>query len=276
MSLTVKSNISDLIEIAIASAIVGMSGQNDLRNTITPYAIPAGMGSINVPKFAVTAASKVSEGQNGSSSQLVSAGTNLNPVDSAFVKFNISDVAQASARTLVEAQGKIAGRKLQARYNQDIFAQFDSATMNVGDGNSEISVSLVKEARRKLLEKDAIGPFYLVLTPHLWDELNEDLATNYDVLVSDNQAEQILSGAGTVTLFGVNPVVVASGISETTAIKTALYSSQAIGWGYLADMPIKAKVIESDTATQFILHAPYDVKIVDADSIVEIHAKGTA
>jgi hypothetical protein len=275
MSLTIKSNIDHIIEKAVAAALVAQSGQNDLRITVTPYEIPSGMGSITVPFFDTGVASKVSEGQNGTSAQIVSSGTVLNPTDSAFVKFVISDIASASAAQLAEVQGTIAGRRLQARYNQDIFGLFPSATLTTGgNGTLDISVEDVKKARRVLLEKDVVGPMYLVLTPYLWDKFEADLRTNYNIVLSDNSRDQILLGAGTVPVLGVNPIVVSSGIDEAGTITTAVYSREAIGWGYLQDLPIKSKIIEIDTGKNFILYSPYDVKIVNPNSIVKIVAKG--
>jgi hypothetical protein len=275
MSLTIKTNIDDIIQRSIAAALVAQSGQNDLRITVTPYEIPSGMGSITVPYFNTGVAAKVSEGQNGTSTQIVSSGTVLNPTDSAFVKFVISDIASASAAQLADVQGTIAGRRLQARYNQDIFALFPSATLTTGgNGSQDISVEDVKKARRVLLEKDVVGPFYLVLTPYLWDKFEADLRTNYNIVLSDNSRDQILMGAGTVPVLGVNPVVVGSGIDEAGTITTAVYSREAIGWGYLQDLPIKSKIIEMDTGKNFILYSPYDVKIVNSNAIVKLVVKG--
>jgi hypothetical protein len=273
MSITTTLTIDELLEVSVASALIGMSGQVDLRETVSQYPIESG-GSIKVGYNDISPAIKINEGEDGSLTEINTAGVTLSPSESAFVRFAISDIAQVSARSLVDVRSRIAGAKLLARFNRDIFDTFTGATLKEGDGTGEITVDMISKAKVKLMRKDVPGPHWLVITPHQFLKLHEDLRDNYGEVLSGNQADAILSGSGLVPLLGCIPRVVASQIPEAGEIKSAIYSSQAVGWAYNASRPIFAKTIEKPSCTEFVVHVPYDVALVDKNAIVQLHTLG--
>jgi hypothetical protein len=170
-------------------------------------------------------------------------------------------------------RGQIAGRKFQKRYNQDIFALYAGASEGVGANNVTYSLDLMLEAREKLLERDEAGPFTAVMSPLQWKQLVLDLKNNHDSFLSDRTSDASLT-TSLFNIWGITPFVVSSGIDQSTEIVSAIYGSSAIGWSDFAN-PIIGKTLETDTATAYVLHHPYDTKIVNDNAIIKVTTQGS-
>jgi len=276
---TISTSIDELSAIMIAEARLVMANRQDLRKICTKRPVGEGNISVRFPKYAnQAAAAQGSEGQEVANSEVTTTGVVLTPAINAAWSTVVGDLAKHNAPQVMADLGRLAGDAIIKKLNADIFALFDGFSVSIGTTNTDLTMAVVRLGLKKLQQASAHGPVYFVMTPEVWEDILADLATynGANVMLSDTMRDAINRGLidPQISLYGVSPIVVTSGISEATDVKCGLLTQGALGYAEAWDIKVVAQERGKVVGTEVTASAAYAVGEIEDAFGIEVIADG--
>jgi hypothetical protein len=180
MAISNSTTLNDLIgQIVSADAQSAAYANRVMRPLVRGYSVPAGAGSIVVPRFQSVAVGSLTEGVAPESTAMNSDGVTLTPVER-------GTYVQISKRTLhadpfqdLAPYGDQLGRALAQDEDSLILDAMDF-TDHINDTSDSMDDSDFRAAIAALEAKNAVGPYFAVFHPNSWAKLRgifDDAAT---------------------------------------------------------------------------------------------------
>ena len=265
------TSIDELASIAVAEANLSLRNGIDLASLITRRDLAPGQISVRFPIYASVAAAALTEGNEAANTAVTTTGVVLTPTTNAVIAHAITDLADHAAPQLMVDLGRKAADAIRKKRNADIFALFDGFSNALGTTNVDITEALIRQAKKILMQNDADGIPYLVLTP----EVAEDLLGLYSLNTSntaDNVRDAVYAGQMPV-IYGVRPFVI-NGPTETTDLKCGMFTREALGiavaWEVKVEIQRRAKLVGYD----FVASSAYAVGEINDGYGVELLVDG--
>lgn len=275
---TISTSIDELSSIAIAEARLVAASRQDLTRLCTMREVPAGNISVRFPKYTNQSAAALSEGSDASNTEIVTTGVVLTPATNAVISTMISDLAAHNAPQVVADFGRIAADAILKKKNADVFALFDGFSVAIGTSDTDLTVATLRAGVKKLLQKNAVGEIYLVITPEVWEDLWTDMASTSgsNALISDRARDAIMSGIvdPSIRIHGAVPVVVTSGISETGDVKCGLFTREALGYAFAWDFKVEFQRRSKGVGWDVTASSAYAVGEIDDNMGIEVLCDG--
>ena len=273
---TLSTSVDELAAIAIAEARMVAQNRQDLTKLLTPRMLKQNEISARFPKYSSQSAAALTQGSDATNSEVTTTGVVLTPDVNAVWSTMTTDLSVFNEQQFAD-YGRLAADAIIKKKNADTFALFDGFSVSLGTTNVDVTVALVKQGVKKLLQAGATGPIYFVFTPEVWEDFTADLITSGNAsLVSDNMKDKILSGAidQGFTLFGAIPVCATSGISEVGDVKCGLFTREALGyaskWDFKFEVQRRSKAVGWDITAS----AAYAVGEIDDAMGIELLVDG--
>lgn len=251
---TVSSGLAEFQSTLIAEANYIAQNRQNLTSLLTRRDLMTGNSGVRFPYYAPQTAGATAEGSEVSNSQITSTGVTLTPGQNATWATTVTDLTTQTTNQQAADFGQLAADAIIKKKNADIFALFDGFSTALGSTGVDLTAAAVKTARKTLIKAGAVGELWLVITPEVWDDLMTDLATTGtgNNVVSDRMRDAIMAGVidSELKVWGVNPVVVTSGIDESGDVKCGLFERRALGyapaWDFKVEIQRNAKKIGYD------------------------------
>jgi hypothetical protein len=229
---TLSSHVVELAAVAIEAAYLASKSRVDLARLLSRKELKKGQNSSRHPISPASTAAELTEGNSATATIYNPTANTLTPGYKAVHREVITDLATFTAAEDAADAGKRGGRAITRKRNQDIFALFAGFSNSVGTTDTDITAALVRQAKKILMQADEdVEDLILCMTPEVFDDLWADMqsTSGSNSLLSDNVRDAIMAGAEDVKILGCQPVIVASGISETGDVTCGLFNRDALG-----------------------------------------------
>lgn len=228
---TVQASVNELAAVVSQAAAEYMEEVQSLVDTVWVKELAPGQISAKFPVWsAMSAASALTEGNAASNTNIVSTGPTLTATTNAVHRSLITDLADFTAGGEAVRFGRQAAKAIRMKLDQDIYALFDGFSNASGTTNTDISEATILSAKHALINRGAPGPYFLAVTPRVYQDLIALYSLNTSIASLDIRDAAMKEGRLT-PIYGVQPVLVSSGITEdgNGDYKCAMYSREAIG-----------------------------------------------
>jgi len=248
MAGTTTTTADDLVQAAIAEARLVIDQRARLKNFVLRRSLEHVPGkTVDFPLWANVTAAALTEGTDLTTNTALSTTKASITAAEVGVMTTVSDLAETATEQQVGVDaGKILGNAIARKINQDLFAQFDSFTTEVGTTDTDITPDLVRSALSRLVQSNAPGPYTLAVTPHVyddllaaWDQTGTAVYRFSQTLTEDAQRKGIID-----ELYGVNIVIVSdladgtdAGERDAADIVCGMFSAEALG--YVEKWPVR-------------------------------------
>ena len=278
MAISNSTTLNDLIgQIVSADAQSAAYAQRVMRPLVRGYAVPAGAGSIVVPRFQSVAVGSLTEGVAPASTTLNSDGITLTPVER-------GTYVQISKRTLhadpfqdLAPYGDQLGRALAQDEDALILDAMDFTT-HVNTSGS-VTAADFREAIATLEAQNAPGPYFAVFHPNSWAKMRSEFS---DAAAYANVGKQTVEGfgqgfsnqAGYVgSPYGI-PCFISTAVNDDGAATPSrrynqIFSRESVGAAWIKDIGVD--VDDNVVARAIDLMAWYSFntdKLVDAYGVI--------
>ena len=278
MAISNSTTLNDLIgQIVSADAQSAAYANRVMRPLVRGYSVPAGAGSIVVPRFQSVAVASLTEGVAPSSTTVSSDGVTMTPVER-------GTYVQISKRTLhadpfqdLAPYGDQLGRALAQDEDDLILTDMDFTTHTNTAG--AIVAADFRDSIAQLEAANAPGPYFAVFHPNSWAKLRGEFS---DAAAYANVGRQTVEGfgegysnqAGYVgSPYGI-PCFISTKIkSDTAATPTrrynVMFSRESLGVAWIKDIGVD--VDDNVVARAIDMMAWYSIdsaKLVDAYGVI--------
>lgn len=262
---TTTTTLTELIQASIGEARVVASQGVDLAETITRRPLEEGKGSATFPVYDEETMASVAEGTDLSNTAFDTTAVTITPGEYGLMT-TLTDKAKRGAGMQAAIDiGRVMGEAYLAAKNRAIYALFDGFSNAIGTTNVDITEALIQQAVRTLRQNKAPGPYYLVCTPHVMEDILGLYSSN-----TNNVAENIRNAAqetGTLPIIhGVQPVLIDNLVAGTGTgelneadTKTAIYSAAALGFVEEWDFRIETERNASLRGDELVATASFGV-----------------
>ena len=256
---TTTTTLDDLIQAIILEARMVMSQGADLRQVVTTRPLPRGKGSATFPLYGAMTAAAVAEGTDLTNQAVSTTGPEITPTEQGLMT-TLTDIADWKSQPLQVGTdiGALMGEALRDLRNQTIWALFDGFTTSIGSSNSNITEALVLQAVAQLMANKAPKPYFMPITPFVFEDLAILYATNTSQ-TAESIRNAVLNNGILPPIFGVIPLVVdnlvaGTGTGELSApdAKCAVLSAKALGYVPGFDVKIETDRDISLRATEIV------------------------
>ena len=269
---TTQTSLNDLTQALIAEASMVLSQGVNLRDYVTQRDATPGHNSVLFPAYSSLTAAALTDGTDLSNSEVTTGGATVT-LGEVGVMSTVTDQADFTSAAQVGTDiGRNMGEAIRAKMNQDIWALFDGFTTNTaGTTNTDITEAFILKGIRQLMAQKAPKPYYLAITPHVFEDLITLYTANTSIVATQIRDAAMISGTLPM-IYGITPILVdnlASGTSAGKAdgadAKCGLFSPAAIGFAKGWDIRIETQRDASMRGTELVATAFYGVaEIVDA------------
>jgi N4-gp56 family major capsid protein len=248
MAISNSTTLNDLIgQIVSADAQSAAYATRVMRPLVRGYSVPAGAGSIVVPRFQSVAVGSLTEGVAPSSTTMNTDGITLTPVER-------GTYVQISKRTLhadpfqdLAPYGDQLGRALAQDEDELILDAMDF-TEHINDTSDALDAADFRKALAVLEAQNAPGPYFAVFHPNSWAKLREAFG---DAATFANVGRQTVEGfgqgftnqAGYVGApYGI-PCFISTAVNDDGAATpsrryNAVFSRESIGAAWIKDIGV--------------------------------------
>jgi hypothetical protein len=258
------SALADLSTIAVQEAQLAATSLCDLSRYVTTNRIvPAGSISARFPIYSTPTATTLTDGNSLSNAAISLASATLTPTVKG-IQFAITDLAMHAAPQEVADLARQAAAALISQKNKAIIALFDGFSQAVGTTNVDITEANIIAAVKNLTTAGAPGPYYLVIGPQQWADLQgiyKGSTSVFASMVREVAYKGVPSGGDTgLDLFGARVLVCGDFTSDGNGdIKGAVLSPAALGYAQSWDMVAKAQRDESLVGMKLVFSSAYAV-----------------
>jgi N4-gp56 family major capsid protein len=279
MAISNSTTLNDLIgQIVSADAQSAAYANRVMRPLVRGYSVPAGAGSIVVPRFQSVSVASLTEGVAPSSTTMNSDGVTLTPVER-------GTYVQISKRTLhadpfqdLAPYGDQLGRALAQDEDSLILDAMNFAT-HVNDNSNAMDAADFREAIAALEAANAPGPYFAVFHPNSWAKLRaefDDFATYASVgrQTVEGFGEGFTNAAGYVgSPYGV-PCFISTQVNDDGAATPSrrynvLFSRESLGAAWIKDIGVDVDDNVVARAVDLMAWYSFDTdKLVDAYGVI--------
>lgn len=262
---TTTTTLDDLCQAIIAEARMVLSQSVDLTDYIDKRMVPRGKSSVTFPEYGSMTATRT--GDTDASNQSVStSGTTITPTVVTAMTTILDTADWASAPLQVGSDiGKLAAGAIHDLRNQEVWALFDGFTQAVGTTNTDITEANIAAGVRYLLSAKAPRPYYLAITPHVFEDLLALYSTSTN-WTSNAIRDAVLQRGELPPIYGVYPLLIdnlASGTSAGKAdgadAKCGLFSRGALGCATMWDINVEPQRDASIVGNEIVVSTCYAV-----------------
>ena len=280
MSISNSTTLNDLIgTIVSADAQSAAYGARVMRPLIRSVQIPAGAGSITVPRFQSLAVAGLTEGTAPSSTAWSTDGVLITPVERGVYVEVSKRALYADPFSDLAPYGEQMGRALGIDEDAQILAQVSGFASAFASGVFEANPETTLLSAIGTLEASGVpGPYFGVFHPTAWSAVRAKLA---DAATYSQTGATIVDGFGkgltnmngyVGSPFGI-PCFISTQVA-TTAVSAGYYCNgifgqEAIGYGYIQDITID--VFDNKVGRKFDLMGWYAGK---AETLVSAYGVG--
>lgn len=248
MAISDSTTLNDLIgQIVSGEAQSAAYGSRIMRNLVRVAEVPAGAGSIVVPRFNSVAVGALSEGVAPGSTTMSTAGVTLTP-DERGTYIQISKRAlHADPFSDLSPYGEQLGRALAADEDALILASaVPGANVNDQATPSNITKADLLEAIGILEASNAPGPYFAVFHPTSWAKLRAEIGAadtyaSVGARIVEGFGEGITNLNGYVgSPFGI-PCFISTSVPTIdggATYQNLMFSKEAIGYGVTQDIGV--------------------------------------
>jgi N4-gp56 family major capsid protein len=248
MAISNSTTLNDLIgQIVSADAQSAAYANRVMRPLVRGYSVPAGAGSIVVPRFQSVAVGSLTEGVAPASTTMNSDGVTLTPVER-------GTYIQISKRTLhadpfqdLAPYGDQLGRALAQDEDSLVLDAMDFTT-HINDTSDAMDDSDFRAAIAALEASNAPGPYFAVFHPNSWAKLRavfDDAATYATVgrQTVEGFGQGFSNAAGYVgSPYGI-PCFISTQVNDDGAATpsrryNALFSRESLGCAWIKDIGV--------------------------------------
>jgi len=268
---TLSTSINELAQIAVAEANLNLRNNVDLTNLITRRDLKPGESAARFPVYGATSATSVTEGESAAYAEATTTGVTLTPSAAMAYAALITDAALHDAPQLMADLGVKAANAIRKARNNAIFTLFDGFSNALGTTNVDITEALIRQGKKTLMQNDADGIPYLVLTP----EVAEDLLALYSLNTNntaDNVRDAVYAGQMPV-IYGVKPFVI-NGPTETIDLKCGMFTKEALGIAVKKDVQVDVQRNALKIGWDFVVSQIYAVGEINDGYGVELLVDG--
>jgi len=279
MAISNSTTLNDLIgQIVSADAQSAAYSQRVMRPLVRGYSVPAGAGSIVVPRFQSIAVASLTEGVAPSSTTVNSDGVTLTPVER-------GTYIQISKRTLhadpfqdLAPYGEQLGRALAQDEDGLVLDAMDFGT-HVNDTSDAMDASDFRTAIATLEAQNAPGQYFAVFHPNSWAKMRaafSDAAAfaNVGKQTVEGFGEGLTNSAGYVgSPYGI-PCFISTQVNDDGAATPSrrynvMFSRESLGAAWIKDIGVD--VDDNVVARAIDLMGWYSIhtdKLVDAYGVI--------
>ena len=236
---TTTTSLDDLCAAIIAEANMTVGLGADLRQICTQRDLPKGKSGVTFPLYGAASFASVNEGTDLANQSISTTSATITPTEHGAMT-TLTDMAEwASNPAQVGADiGRLFAEAARAERNQTIWALFDAFTTNTaGTTNVDITEAAILSAVRQLMNAQAPPPYYMPITPHVFEDLLTLYSTNSNQ-TADQIRNSVLNSGIMPPIYGVIPLLVdnlasgssAAGKRDSADAKCAVLSTAALGY----------------------------------------------
>jgi len=256
---TTTTTLDDLCQAIIAEARMVLSQGIQLKDYVSVRPLPRGKSGVLYPKYGAVTVAAVSEATDLANQAVSTSGVTITPTEFGGMT-TVTDLADwKSNPTQVGADiGKLFGNAIRAIQNQTIWALFDGFTQVEGTSNTDITEANIVGAVQQLMSAQAPRPYYLAITPHVF----EDLLTLYSTNTNNTSADirnAVLNKGVLPPIYGVIPLLVdnlasgsSAGKADAADAKCGMFSREAIGYVEMTDIKLEMERDASLRANEIV------------------------
>jgi hypothetical protein len=278
MAISNSTTLNDLIgQVVSSDAQSAAYAARVMRPLVRGYQVPAGAGSIIVPRFQSVAVAGLTEGVAPASTTMSSDGVTMTPVER-------GTYVQISKRTLhadpfqdLAPYGEQLGRSLAADEDSLILADMDFTTHTNSSG--AMVIADFRDTIAQLEAQDAPGPYFAVFHPNSWAKLRGEFSdaaayARVGTQTVEGFGEGFTNQAGYVgSPYGIPCFISTKVKSDTGATPSrrynVMFSREALGVAWIKDIGVD--VDDNVVARAVDLMAWYSIdsaKLVDAYGVI--------
>ena len=276
MSVSNSTTLNDLVgQIVSDEAQSAAYSARVMRNLVTVKEVPLGAGSIVIPRFQELTEGALTEGTATSSTQWSTDGVTLTPTERGIYVQISKRVLHADPFSDLEPYGQQLGKSLAQGEDKQILEVMGSGVFtNEVDSGATMTDAHFREAIAYLEAADAPKPYYCVLAPEQWADIQDDYA---DASTFATVGQQIVEGFGegwpsmngfVAAPYGV-PIFISNQVEKDTQYHGAMFSKECVGFAYMKDIGVD--VDENVVARAFDLMA---WRSADQALLVDVYGVG--
>jgi hypothetical protein len=266
MAVTTTTDISDIIEVAIAEARYTVQTNTFIHDIVTVKDISGTPAkSARFPKFGAITAAQVDEGTDYTGHQDLATSSVTLTVKEVVAGTIITDLAQSASREDIGiAAGRVLGSAIAKFMEKDLVALFTSFTTHaIGTTNVDLSVANWLRAKTLLADSGAPEPYTAVISPYVEEDLIQLLSGNTNQF-GDRLTEEIVRTGYVGNPYGVLTFRSSNITEDTNGDATcAMFSKEAVGMVIKWDPKIEVQRDASLRGYEVIMTTAYNVGIVD-------------
>lgn len=279
MAISNSTTLNDLVgQIVSADAQSAAYATRVMRPLVRGYQVPAGAGSIVVPRFQSVSVGSLTEGVAPSSTTLNTDGVTLTPVER-------GTYVQVSKRALhadpfqdLAPYGEQLGRALAQDEDNLILADMNFDT-HVNDTSDAMDAADFRTAIATLEAQNAPGPFFAVFHPNSWAKMRSafsDAAAYASVgqLTVEGFGQGFTNQAGYVgSPYGI-PCFITTAVDDDggatpTRRYNVMFSREALGAAWIKDIGVDVDDNVVARAIDMMAWYSFDsAKLVDAYGVI--------
>lgn len=281
MSISNSTTLNDLIGTIVSSEAQSAAyGARVMRPLVHSVQIPAGAGSITIPRFQSLTVGELTEGVVPSSTAWSTDGVVLTPVERGVYVEVSKRALYADPFSDLAPYGEQMGRALALDEDSQILAQVSGFVSQYASGVFEGAAKETFQNAIAILEGSGVpGPYFAVFHPTAWAYLRTDIG---DAAVFGNVGKQTVEGFGegytnmngyVGSPYGV-PCFISNKVWNTKTGTdgfwcNGVFGREALGYGYLQDITID--VDDNKVGRKFDLMGWYGAK---AETLVNEYGVG--
>ncbi len=272
---TTTTTLDDLTQSAKAEARMVLGQTPLLSDFVMKRPLPAGRNAVDFPLYGAATHASVAEATDLTNQAVSTSQSTVTPTE-----YGSMTTVTRKAITNSQAQvGADIGRLFAEAYrdivNQTIYALFDGFSTAVGTTNVDLTEAVLAQAVRQLRINKAPPPYYIVLTPHVAEDLLGVYATTTNV--NDDRLTQSQVSGVLPMIQGVIPILIdnlAAGTStgqiDEADTKTAVFSAAAIGMVSEWDFQVETDKDISLRATEIVATSSWAVAEIKDEYGIEV------
>lgn len=282
MAVTNNTTLNDLVgQIVSSKAQSAAYSSRVMRPLIRSVEIPAGAGSIVIPRFQTLAVGSLTQGTAPTAAAISSDGVTLTPVERGSYVLISKSTLHADPFSDLTPYGEQIGRALAMDEDLMIIESMDPATRvnDQSSGAANIALADLLTAIGNLENQNAPGPYFAVFHPISWSKIRAELD---DASAFASVGKNIVEGFGegftnmngyVGSPYGV-PCFISTQIQTFTGAGSPndsyinlMFSREAVGYAFIKDLGVD--VDDNIPARAFDLMGWY---AGDADELVDLYS----
>jgi len=256
---TTQTTLDDLCQAVIAEARMVLSQGIQLRDYVARRPLQKGKSGVLFPKYGAVTVASVNEGTDLANQAVSTSAVTITPTEYGGMA-TLTDLADWASNPMQAGAdiGRLFGNAIRAIQNQTIWALFDGFSQAAGTTNTDITEANITDGIRQLMSAQAPRPYYLAITPHVFEDLLALYSTNTNQTSADIR-NAVLNKGELPPIYGVMPLLIdnlaagtSAGKADAADAKCGLFSREAIGYVEITDIKLEVQRDASMRANEIV------------------------